>query len=448
MANQVTVNGSTYRDDAHPTQGMDNGGYRKRLLPMIGDAIIDMAGKVADASASKTAAQSAKTDAETAAQQAAISAQTAALGPSAQATSTTSLTIGTGAKSLTIQTGKTLSATMFVLIGNGSNWMHGQISSYNSGTGALVVDVTTYSGAGTFAAWTVSVSAPKFDSVPAITGADGKLLGVEGGSRTWTDKLGRGLQANHNLLLNPTFADGLKGWNISSGSWSAAPVAIDGGPGAAIASTAGAGSAVLIAAECRAQPGSYTLAADINAALQVGGTAFVDLQFYDAADTLLLDSTQTTVAAGTAGWQTTLLTVTAPANTAKCRVRCVLDSATAASSTQFRRLKLEAGSTATVFNDSRPGGSYPFKRIAGGASYSCSTLDGPFLFTGSAASLVLPTSLDDGWEFSIVNNGATDNFINRNGHNIMGVAENLTLNIPYAAITLKYDAVTNNLLLV
>lgn len=448
MATQLTVNGNTYRSDAHPTQGMDNGGFRQRLMPMLSDSMVDMSAKLADSQSAKSDAQAAKTDAETAAQQAAISAQTAALGPSAQATSTTSLSVATGSKSLTIQTGKTLSPTMFVLIGNGSNWMHGQISSYNSGTGALVVDVTTINGGGTFAVWTVSVSAPKFDSVPAIAGAEGKLLAVEGGARTWTDKLVRGLQANHNLLLNPTFAAGLKGWNINSGSWSALPVAIDGGPGAAVASTAGAGSAVLIAAECRAQPGNYTLAAEINAALQVGGTAFVDVQFYDAADTLLLDSSQITIAAGTAGWQLTTLTVTAPANTVKCRVRCVLDSATAASSTQFRRIKLEAGNVATVFDDSRATASYPFKRIAGGASYSCATLDGPFLFTGAGSSLVLPSTLEDGWEISIVNSNATDNLVNRNGHNIMGLAENLTLNIPNASITLKYDAVNNNLILI
>lgn len=448
MTTQITVNGNDYRDDAHPTKGMDNGGYRTRLMPMIGDAMIDMAGKLADSQTAKSDAQTAKAAAETAAQQAAISAQTAALGPSAQATSTTSLAIGTGSKPLTIQTGKTLSATMYVLIGNGANWMHGQISSYNSGTGDLVVDVTTTSGSGTFAAWAVSVSAPKFDSVPSIAGQTLAMLLTDGATRYWSNLLGRQLQLNHNLLLNPSFAAGLKGWSVGSGSWSALTVASNGGGGAAVASTAGAGSAQLISFECKAQPGAYTLAADINAALQVGGTAYVDVQFYDAADSLLLDSGQSTVAAGSTGWQSTTLTVTAPANTTKCKVRCALDSATAASTTQFRNLKLENGNAATVFVDSRAGAAFPLKTIAATATYSCNTLDGPFVFAGAGSSLVLPATLEDGWEFTIINSSATDNLINRNGHNIMGIAENLTLNIPNASITLKYDAANNNLILI
>ena len=77
-------------------------------------------------------------------------------------TSTTSLTIGTGSKSLTIETGKSFTVGQAVMIASTAgptNYMVGQVTSYNSGTGALVVNVTSVAGSGTVAAWTVSVAA-------------------------------------------------------------------------------------------------------------------------------------------------------------------------------------------------------------------------------------------------------------------------------------------------
>ena len=77
--------------------------------------------------------------------------------------STTSLAIGTGSKSLTVPTDKSFQPGMSVKIAyttTPTNWMHGTITSYNAGTGVLVVSVTNYSGSGTYAAWTVTLSAP------------------------------------------------------------------------------------------------------------------------------------------------------------------------------------------------------------------------------------------------------------------------------------------------
>jgi hypothetical protein len=73
-------------------------------------------------------------------------------------TSTTSLAIGTGSKSLTVQTAKLYYVGQFVGLfstASPTNFMLGQVTSYDQGTGALVVNVTTTSGAGTIAAWTV-----------------------------------------------------------------------------------------------------------------------------------------------------------------------------------------------------------------------------------------------------------------------------------------------------
>lgn len=77
------------------------------------------------------------------------------------ATSTTSLAIGTGSKSLTIQTGKLLQVGQFVMIASTespSNYMMGQVTSHNRATGALTVNITSISGTGTFSAWTISLA--------------------------------------------------------------------------------------------------------------------------------------------------------------------------------------------------------------------------------------------------------------------------------------------------
>lgn len=78
-------------------------------------------------------------------------------------TSTTSLAIGIGSKILTVDTGKSYLKGMSVKIAYTTaptNWMHGDVTSYNSGTGELIVNVTSVLGGGTYAAWTVSFSAP------------------------------------------------------------------------------------------------------------------------------------------------------------------------------------------------------------------------------------------------------------------------------------------------
>src|SRR6266404_1209280 len=73
-----------------------------------------------------------------------------------QATSTTSLTIGTGSKTLTISAGKAFQINQWVLAqetSNPANQMLGQVTAY-SGT-SLTVNVTATGGSGTHADWTI-----------------------------------------------------------------------------------------------------------------------------------------------------------------------------------------------------------------------------------------------------------------------------------------------------
>jgi len=112
---------------------------------------------VADATTASNAASTATGAANTAT----TAAATAINAPGTTATSTTSLSITIASKNFTIQTGKTIVPGMFMIAYNSSsNWMFGQVTAYNSGTGSLDLNVTKISGSGTYASWQLSLSSP------------------------------------------------------------------------------------------------------------------------------------------------------------------------------------------------------------------------------------------------------------------------------------------------
>lgn len=128
----------------------------------LGALQADVAAKQSTAS---TAATTATTGADTATAQAVIATAQAASAlnaPGTSATSTTSTLIGTGSKTITIQTGKAYSVGQTVVLAsaaNVANQMIGQITVHNSGTGSLTVNVSAVGGSGTYADWVVSLSA-------------------------------------------------------------------------------------------------------------------------------------------------------------------------------------------------------------------------------------------------------------------------------------------------
>src|SRR6266404_1958251 len=73
------------------------------------------------------------------------------------ATSQTNVTVGLGSKTFITQTGLTISNGSAVSIGgiNGTS-MGGVVTTYTSGTGTLIVNVTSSTGSGTLAPWTLS----------------------------------------------------------------------------------------------------------------------------------------------------------------------------------------------------------------------------------------------------------------------------------------------------
>ena len=84
-------------------------------------------------------------------------------------TSTTSNTIGNGSRTFTVDANLSYIPLQEVLIVyDASNHMHGSVTSYNSTTGELIVDVKHNTGSGTYNVWSINLDGTPVD---AITGA-------------------------------------------------------------------------------------------------------------------------------------------------------------------------------------------------------------------------------------------------------------------------------------
>ena len=95
--------------------------------------------------------------------------------------STSSVAIGTGAKSFTASTGKAWAAGTWLVIAdasNAANYMVGTVTSYNAGTGALVVNVTATGGSGTLASWSISITSPLSQAPTVVSLNGGQLAGT------------------------------------------------------------------------------------------------------------------------------------------------------------------------------------------------------------------------------------------------------------------------------
>ena len=95
-------------------------------------------------------------------------------GASYSGTSTTSITVGTGSKSLTTQAGLSYTTSMWVAVQNSaqSKWIEGWITSYTSSTGAMVVNAVRYGGSGTDTSWYVNLSNPS----ATVVGEDNAII--------------------------------------------------------------------------------------------------------------------------------------------------------------------------------------------------------------------------------------------------------------------------------
>lgn len=175
--------GSTVTDDANATTGLGNGGHRLRFIPTFTQLVNvcnNVIGQLTTLLGSTTTqANNAATSATLAGNWASYTAglvpgqadysakyfaQSAAASPGTNATSVTSTLIGLGAKSITVQTGKTIVAGQAIMVADATapatNYMHGIVTSYVSGTGALGFTCDYAFGSGTLANWSVGLTAP------------------------------------------------------------------------------------------------------------------------------------------------------------------------------------------------------------------------------------------------------------------------------------------------
>jgi hypothetical protein len=90
-------------------------------------------------------------------------------------TSTTSNTVSNGTKTFTVGTGLSYTTQQDVTIAaDPGNHMHAVVTTYNSVSGVMVVDVKTHTGSGTYVSWTVNVGG----TVPLASVAWGGVTGT------------------------------------------------------------------------------------------------------------------------------------------------------------------------------------------------------------------------------------------------------------------------------
>jgi hypothetical protein len=83
--------------------------------------------------------------------------------------STTSNSVSNGTKNFTVDLNLAYIPLQEILVVfNPANHMHGEVTSYNSATGALVVDIKSHTGSGTYTAWVLNLDGTPVD---AITGS-------------------------------------------------------------------------------------------------------------------------------------------------------------------------------------------------------------------------------------------------------------------------------------
>lgn len=101
---------------------------------------------------------------------------------STNGTSTTSLAITAGSKSLTTQINKAWAVGASVYLINAADitkLMVGQVTAYNNSTGALTVNVTTTLGSGTYADWTIGLALPQANSATFSGSVTATTLAVD-----------------------------------------------------------------------------------------------------------------------------------------------------------------------------------------------------------------------------------------------------------------------------
>ena len=148
---------------------------QKNMVPQLNAANAQLNATVVEVNSAAQAAAASQVAALSSQQSAAASAASAIAAPGTNATSSTSLAVGSGTISVTVQAGKSFVPGMWgnlVRTSDRSKWMLGYIDSYNSGTGSLVLIVAAadVNGAGTgpYTDWTFSLGAARIGALAPV----------------------------------------------------------------------------------------------------------------------------------------------------------------------------------------------------------------------------------------------------------------------------------------
>ena len=134
--------------------------------------------------------------------------------------STTSNTLSNTTKTFTIGTGLSYTPTQSITISyDAGNHMHGEVLTYNSGTGVLTVDINHHTGSGTYAAWVVNVGGV----VPATSVAWGAITGVIGNQSDLSGELAAKLDVTTAASTYFTIASAAGKANLASPVFSGTP---------------------------------------------------------------------------------------------------------------------------------------------------------------------------------------------------------------------------------
>ena len=135
-----------------------------------------------------------------------------------QTSSSNTLTIALGSTPLTVSTGLSYTVAQSAVIAyDASHYMIGEVTAYNSGSGALTVDVQYVFGSGTFTGWTVNL-----DGAVGATGSQGPqgVTGNQGNQGATGSQGSQGFQGTTGTQgsQGSTGAQGSQGFQGSTGS--------------------------------------------------------------------------------------------------------------------------------------------------------------------------------------------------------------------------------------
>jgi len=148
-------------------------------------------------------------------------------------TSVTTLSITIASKSLTIGLGLSYTPGQSVIISyDGSNFMSGSVTSYNSSTGAMVANITSNTGSGTYSPWSVNLSGSVGQQgATGYTGATGATGAGATGTTGATGYIGTTGATGATGYIGTTGATGATGYIGTTGATGATGLGATGATG-------------------------------------------------------------------------------------------------------------------------------------------------------------------------------------------------------------------------